>query len=1519
MSDLYTLDIGAIVGPSYALTDLHPKIGPITGGTACAISGIDFPNTQDVVVRFGNNKHFATVSGVFVTKARVNCVSPDFSKFPPGNYEVRIAMDGDGFTVSSQIYTFFAVAHHRFCIMFGAGLLGPCAVNEEVSFIIQGRDDNNQNRTTGGDEFRVSVALLDGGDSENARITGIQMADWEDGRHQVTFVVKYPGKYAVSVDFVGSFGGLAGPVRGSGTVVEFDANAPRDNNSNTGSRVVSELRQAILTTQTFLDEMTSVIFGKCRDDNWTPDEQVKALMGIKEALLSVEKKADEINFSIDRADCIIRYLLEQEVAIAGLESSLQYTKDTWAKVIREGPQIQNKVTPMMRAHSQKIKEDIEGFEVHIRSYVDELLSGEYFRFDTGFARALELLDVADFAHRSQEEVGRKMIHVAHLFDCQREVEDAAEVLAQATDLLQDLRSLWLTIDKVTKVIDELTKVPFATMDAGDFEDTVKNLIQQMRKLPSTVKASDAYSGIENFVKDFINSCPAIVSLRDQSVKERHWREIMDVIGKTFPLPSKNPKMQVKDFLALELHKHIPEIEEITQKAKTESDHDQVLKKLERAWFSINFTMCLYNNTDLPYVQVADEVTEQIQSDQLLVQSVLASKYSHFRREASEWLRALGMVAESLSVLLALQRTWSFLEPLFIGSEEFRKELPDDCRCSDYKYPLANFTRPDLPYPTLPSPPLEKSSRRRFDEVDAKVREHFHKAWKVRNVKTFCTQGGLGDKLAALVARQDECRSGLSEYLGRKRRQFCRLYFVSEVDMLDLLSGASNPLKTMRHVRKVALSTSSVVCERDRSAAKPTATKFVSAVGRETVDFEPVLKLAGNAEVDLQSVLLGQNYSLSKYLGASLARLPQSSRNDWIMKKLPSSESADPAQVLLLVAQIDSVRLTEAALERGKGDGKALLAYREFLDEQIKDLMKLNMAPLSSSDRTRVAALLIIDTHNRDLAARIGLEGVQDASAFLWQSKLRPYAGGPSAMKPLLPSSVIFRLCDAKMEYGFEYVGSGQRLVVTPLTDRVYMSVFQALKSCSGLALVGPQGVGKSDTIRDLATTLGRPFYSINVIAEMTATSVAGALKGLLGSGAWGCFEGLDRFSPEVYSVVLGQLKDLYSALRVYDPKDSATHQVSIDGDKVVLDASFGLFVTVTPLARDIRTGMQLPWLGEELKHLMRPLAIRNPDARIICESLLVSGGFVTSKELASKTTCFFECLEQLVMRRGHYDWGLRGIKAVLSVAGMLKRSDSDLNEEEVLVRALRDFNAPRLLPADEPIFLQLLVDIFPDSNPPRQMDTGLIDSVSVACDEAGLWPEPLFVQRILQLDELLDLRRSVFLLGSPGSGKSECWKILKSARNLKPGAGTVDAVVLDPQVLPSDRLFGFVDGAGEWREGLLPLLLREPLVEVTTIVTGSALYGEPAKSASAVPAAAASSTKFVVLDGEVDASWADGVMSLVDDRRMLALASNERVLLGNSVRIIFEVYIDLSAAPYVSPHSSSSSSSDVCVSVRSAI
>jgi len=65
---------------------------------------------------------------------------------------------------------------------------------------------------------------------------------------------------------------------------------------------------------------------------------------------------------------------------------------------------------------------------------------------------------------------------------------------------------------------------------------------------------------------------------------------------------------------------------------------------------------------------------------------------------------------------------------------------------------------------------------------------------------------------------------------------------------------------------------------------------------------------------------------------------------------------------------------------------------------------------------------------------------------------------------------------------------------------------------------------------------------------------------------------------------------------------------------------------------------------------------------------------------------------------------LRAIKSVLVVAGALKRSDPGRPEDQVLMRALRDFNIPKIVTDDLPVFMGLIGDLFPAMDVPRKRD-----------------------------------------------------------------------------------------------------------------------------------------------------------------------------------------------------------------------
>lgn len=99
---------------------------------------------------------------------------------------------------------------------------------------------------------------------------------------------------------------------------------------------------------------------------------------------------------------------------------------------------------------------------------------------------------------------------------------------------------------------------------------------------------------------------------------------------------------------------------------------------------------------------------------------------------------------------------------------------------------------------------------------------------------------------------------------------------------------------------------------------------------------------------------------------------------------------------------------------------------------------------------------------------------------------------------------------------------------------------------------------------------------------------------------------------------------------------------------------------------------------------------------------------------------------------------------MLVVAGSLKRSDRNRKEDQVLMRALRDFNLPKIVTEDVGIFMGLIGDLFPALDVPRKRNLEFEDEIKKAALDLKLQPEERFILKIVQLEELFEVRHSVF-------------------------------------------------------------------------------------------------------------------------------------------------------------------------------
>lgn len=74
--------------------------------------------------------------------------------------------------------------------------------------------------------------------------------------------------------------------------------------------------------------------------------------------------------------------------------------------------------------------------------------------------------------------------------------------------------------------------------------------------------------------------------------------------------------------------------------------------------------------------MGDEDFETLEADMLTVGSMVASRYDFWKVQSTKWQKELSTLGDVMVTLAELQRMYSYLEPLFIQSDEVKKELPE---------------------------------------------------------------------------------------------------------------------------------------------------------------------------------------------------------------------------------------------------------------------------------------------------------------------------------------------------------------------------------------------------------------------------------------------------------------------------------------------------------------------------------------------------------------------------------------------------------------------------------------------------------------------------------------------------------------------------------------------------------------------------------------------------------------------------------------------------------------------------
>lgn len=302
--------------------------------------------------------------------------------------------------------------------------------------------------------------------------------------------------------------------------------------------------------------------------------------------------------------------------------------------------------------------------------------------------------------------------------------------------------------------------PFLEQDADKIVKEVQdyhtqNIQMKMKLNTKKGERDEVLMAFSQEVQEVVDHSELIKALGCKDFQDRHWEKIAErmesQIGNMDRRDLTLQKLLDENALA-----HSEFIGEQAGMAKGEAELCRQMEEVKERWAVREFTVVSYRESkDYYIIKEVEEVITELEDDIMQVSAMMGSRYvNQIREEVQKWLDKLGYISDTIDEWLTFQRQWMYLENIF-GAEDIQTQL--------------------------------KAETKSFKAVDKFWKEHMQRAKKDSKVVIYEPATQIYKRFQDQNKKLEDIQKGLEDYLGTKRAAFPRFYFLSNDDLIEILS------------------------------------------------------------------------------------------------------------------------------------------------------------------------------------------------------------------------------------------------------------------------------------------------------------------------------------------------------------------------------------------------------------------------------------------------------------------------------------------------------------------------------------------------------------------------------------------------------------------------------------------------------------------------------------------------------------------------------------------------------------